>query len=266
MMVQTERTYVNYMPGETRSCLGCHETPDVTTTSASRFTSPLALRRPPSKPQAQPGDVSAGKAIDYMTQIQPILDTHCLSCHGTDNPEGGVNLSSTPTTFYAVSYETLMGKPFDEVITRVGERLSVNEADRDTDNSYRAPYFSGSHTSLLVAMLSGGKILPRFAAEEPGRIKQLGDAHKDVKLSQGEFVTFVNWLDTFGQFYPSYWGLKNIGFKDHECFRPTISFEEVISTEVPEKLRDLYQNPPLSDHLNPKKETPKSEDETRKNK
>ncbi len=27
MALQTERTYVDYMPGETRSCIGCHETP-----------------------------------------------------------------------------------------------------------------------------------------------------------------------------------------------------------------------------------------------
>ena len=30
MELQRERTYVNYMPGERRSCVGCHEHPDTT--------------------------------------------------------------------------------------------------------------------------------------------------------------------------------------------------------------------------------------------
>jgi hypothetical protein len=53
LSVQTERTYVNYMPGEQRSCIGCHETPDSAPENVSTGI-PLALKRPPSAPQAQP--------------------------------------------------------------------------------------------------------------------------------------------------------------------------------------------------------------------
>ena len=28
MELQRERTFVNYLPGETRTCIGCHETPE----------------------------------------------------------------------------------------------------------------------------------------------------------------------------------------------------------------------------------------------
>ena len=45
--LQRERTYVNYRPGETRSCVGCHETPN-NTTAAVVSSSLTALRRPPS--------------------------------------------------------------------------------------------------------------------------------------------------------------------------------------------------------------------------
>ncbi|MDR1455310.1 MAG: hypothetical protein LBJ01_06640, partial [Tannerella sp.] len=50
--LQTERTYVNYMPGEVRSCTGCHETvsqaPDITA-----HTTPLALKRRAEIPRPQ---------------------------------------------------------------------------------------------------------------------------------------------------------------------------------------------------------------------
>ncbi|VGO18557.1 HzsA-related protein [Pontiella sulfatireligans] len=258
MMVQTERTYVNYMPGETRSCLGCHETQNTVPQAGSGFTSPLALRRAPSKPQAQPGDASAQKVIDYMTQIQPILDQHCVSCHGADSPKNGMSLTAEPTPLYTVSYESLMGGPMDEENARAGERLSVSEVYKTYGVEYRGSYYSGSHTSVLVPILSGGKIMPLNTAEDAARIKKLADVHKGVALSQGEFVTFVNWLDTFGQFYPSYWGLKNADFKGLFGYRPEISFEEAIGLEIPEKLVELYQNPPPSEHLNPKNKSKKS--------
>jgi hypothetical protein len=54
MAVQTERTYVNYMPGEVRSCVGCHETSNVSVPPAERI--PLASLRQPSIPGPQPGE------------------------------------------------------------------------------------------------------------------------------------------------------------------------------------------------------------------
>tara|TARA_R110001592_G_scaffold8105_2_gene44537 strand:- start:63860 stop:65827 length:1968 start_codon:yes stop_codon:yes gene_type:complete len=36
--------------------------------------------------------VSAQETLDYTTEIIPVLDKHCYSCHNTGNPKGGVNL------------------------------------------------------------------------------------------------------------------------------------------------------------------------------
>jgi hypothetical protein len=50
----------------------------------------LALKRAPSIPEPQPcdrveqgGDGLAGQVIHYPTDIQPIFDAKCVSCHGT---------------------------------------------------------------------------------------------------------------------------------------------------------------------------------------
>jgi mono/diheme cytochrome c family protein len=57
---------------------------------------PLALRRRPSEPQPQPcdleengGDGKAGQVIHYPTDVQPIFDAKCVSCHGADKEPAG---------------------------------------------------------------------------------------------------------------------------------------------------------------------------------
>lgn len=273
MMVQTERTYGNYMPGETRSCLGCHETPDITPPHTSSAI-PAALRRPASIAQPQPGDTHAKKTIDFLAQVQPVFDRHCITCHNSNMAKGGLDLSPTPTTLFTTSYENLMGATFQPGITLLGERLSASEAFKSThvteigqiqngkvcgiqlhpdhDNSYKKPYYSGSNTAPIVAALSGGKILPNLP-DQVDRLSRIAAAHKTVHLSRAAFVTMVNWIDSFGQFYPSYWGVKNVAFNGLDGYRPTVSFADVINAEIPDQLKSVYANPPPSDHLNPKR-------------
>ncbi len=67
MAVQTERTFVNYKPGETRSCIGCHETPAAATARVTRAVA--ALERTPSVPGPQPGE-STGQRPGYYDSEQ----------------------------------------------------------------------------------------------------------------------------------------------------------------------------------------------------
>jgi len=53
MAVQTERTFVNYMAGEVRACIGCHETPQSAMKANNLLGTPLALKRAPSTPGPQ---------------------------------------------------------------------------------------------------------------------------------------------------------------------------------------------------------------------
>ena len=64
---------------------------------------PMALRRPPSTPQPQPcdlvengGDGRAQQVIHYPTDIQPIFDAKCVSCHGNENPDADLRLTGDP--------------------------------------------------------------------------------------------------------------------------------------------------------------------------
>lgn len=248
MAIQTERTYVNYMPGETRSCVGCHHRSH--TPSAGRIASSAkALLRRPSVPGPQPGDRSGEKLFDYARQIQPIWDRYCLECHH-DKPEAaaGLSLVGTPTDLYSVSYENLLGKgkKYKPSMQLIGFQADENNVRGFVE--YTHSYHFGAYSSVLAAIF--GNFEPHFVAFEANagrmadRVKKLREQHRDVKLSPDEFVRIVNWLDSSCQYHPSYWGMKHVAHAPSPYFRPAVSFREALGDRWPTALRALYDPGP----------------------
>ncbi|HJN14004.1 MAG TPA: hypothetical protein QGH10_00860, partial [Armatimonadota bacterium] len=102
--LQTMRTFTGVMPGETRGCVGCHE---------SHSTAPiaqtgLALNRP-STPVSPPpwGD----ETISYERFAQPVLDQHCGSCHqGKGDAREKLDLTLRPgVNVFKEPYLSLVG-------------------------------------------------------------------------------------------------------------------------------------------------------------
>jgi hypothetical protein len=240
MSVQTERTYVNYMPGERRSCIGCHETPDSappTSTLAGK-----ALTRAPSVPGPQPGEARGQRPLDFALDVQPVLDRHCISCHSGAESKAGIDLSGTPTTMFNRAYESLLTER-----RRGGGRArqkcellpTVGENHPKTGNvHYMPPRSFGSHNSVLIAMLAPDKVKlvdPTKAA----LAAHLARVHRAIVLAPEELLKISNWVDTNGQFYGMYWGRKNLRYKGHPNFRPAPTFERAVSYEstIPEDAR-----------------------------
>jgi hypothetical protein len=232
MMVQTERTYVNYMPGEIRSCIGCHETPDTAPGKATRRL-PLAAARKAAELVAQPGEPEAGKLFDYDRQVQPVWNKHCSECHNPEKQEGKLDLSGTPQGVYSISYNNLvkLGKDMHKQV--LGNRAIRDEDVATSDSSYLPPGKLGALSSPLAYMLSGGG----FAWSDPALrdyAEHLLAAHETVALGKQELLTITNWLDVNCPYHPSYWGRLHEKYRDHPNYRPAVSFEDAIDTEVPE--------------------------------
>ncbi len=225
LAVQTERTYVHYMPGEERSCIGCHETPD-TTPKASAQRRLTALERAPSVPAAQPNETSARKLFDYARQVQPIWDRHCVGCHSGAAPEGGLDLAGDHEGVYSVSYNNLVE------LTRGEKQLLGNRGPRNEDVGsagveYLPPYSVGAWTSPLAAMLNRGRI----RIKDPGLqayAEELAESHPDIRLSEAELLKVNNWIDINCQFHRSYWGRLNAKYSDHPDYRPNVSFNKAL--------------------------------------
>jgi hypothetical protein len=141
--IQTERTYVNYMPGEVRSCIGCHESTSQTPRTNGRHT-PKAMKRQAEMPYAQAGETSAAKTISYAHDVQPVWDKHCVICHNASNAKGNLNLSGKETRLFNESYESLVPERRKAGGGRV-RNLSVEELAKAGNDYYIAAdrsYFS----------------------------------------------------------------------------------------------------------------------------
>ena len=187
--IQRERTYVNYAPGEVRSCTGCHGQANYAA-SLPDAASPRALQRAPSVPQPQPcdlvengGDGKAGQVIHYPADIQPIFDAKCVECHGAKDPAGGLRLTGEVTLFYNTSYEELARKELAGPI--IPEFTSFLQGDRGNYNgAYLPPRSLGCPTSTLIAVLT-----------DRAHAKNAKDDHSQM-LTATELMILSRWVDS----------------------------------------------------------------------
>ncbi|MFA6242106.1 MAG: discoidin domain-containing protein [Candidatus Hydrogenedentales bacterium] len=170
--VKRMQSFCSVMPGETTSCVGCHE-PRTASAPLRTGRRPIALDRPARRvePVADVPDV-----YDFPRDIQPILDAHCVRCHdydaapgGKDGPRaGGVILTGDHGPMFSHSYATLT------VL-----RQFVDGRDQPVSNL--APRSIGTAASPLMAKIQGG--------------------HHDVRLSPREIMMVRLWIET-GAPYP----------------------------------------------------------------
>jgi hypothetical protein len=167
--VQRMRSFTHLRPGEVQGCVGCHE-PRNHATSLKR---PAAVSRPPVRPR--PPEWGGPKGFDYASVVQPVLDRHCVGCHGGTTPAGKVDLSGDRTDFFNVSYETLArgrqggifgwGSPYVSWIPSYnGMEQNILEV---TPKAWGSP-----RSKLADIILSGhpdAQGHPRVAVDEAGR-------------------------------------------------------------------------------------------------
>ena len=170
LSVKRMQSFLTVQPGESLSCVGCHEDRYQTPRSA---TQPMALLRLPSaiEPIAGVPDV-----IDFPRDVQPILDRHCLACHdygktAQGGPRaGGVILSGDRGPWYSHSYVELT------------ERRQFSDGRNGGGN--RPPRSIGSSASPLMKKLDG--------------------QHYDAKLSPREKTLVRLWIDSAAAYPGTY--------------------------------------------------------------
>jgi len=149
LSVKRMQSWCIVQPGEKSGCVGCHEH---RTGTAQPEGIRMAMRRAPSRiePFAGIPDV-----IDFPRDVQPILDRHCLKCHGPERYAAKLDLSGGHTERYCVSYQN---------ITRRG--LVADGRNRPQSNY--APRTLGSSASKLLRVATSGhqgvKLDPRDSA------------------------------------------------------------------------------------------------------
>jgi len=160
LAIQTMRSLTYLQPGQTMSCIGCHESRELTPAVNAR---PLAARREPSRITPGP-DGSWPLRFDRL--VQPVLDRLCVSCHRTDSPDekaAGFVLESGD------SYESLMSFADKDL-----EKLAF---ERDRSDVGQCP--AGRSKLLALLTQQGG--------------------HAGVRLDNDSFNRVVLWMDVYAQ-------------------------------------------------------------------
>ena len=169
MAVMTMRSQAYLLAGEFAGCVGCHEPRE---SSPGTVPAVQGLKThdidPPDGPQYEGG-------FSFMRTVQPVLDRHCIKCHGlAGKAEGKVNLLNEKKGHFAnLAYQSLTG----------GGRVKIAQRNRETWYSQPKDYFA--HASRIPAILRG--------------------KHSDkVKLDRASWQRIMDWLDVNAQFYGDY--------------------------------------------------------------
>lgn len=197
MELQRMRTSVNLMPGEKRSCIGCHEKRRLAPSMTARR--PKAMSHPAMALKPQPGDTGP-RMVHYATDIQPLLDKHCIGCHGKIEPKGGLVLTGELTTLWNRSYENLSNT---RLISHLNDARTVNHVGGGygSFNTHNTPPLTfGSHRSKLI--------------------EQIRKAPCKANLTRHEFIKIVTWIDANAPYYGTHSGKKNLKWKSEADFRP----------------------------------------------
>lgn len=216
MEVQRMRTFVNLRPGETRSCIGCHEHRNQA--PEARLTT--ALAGPARSLSAQPGD-TAPRPLYFPTDVQPLLDRHCVRCHD-GSPAGAFppdaagqivksppDLRGEPTDLFSRSYEAMLQNQW---VNTIQEWNGGDWAMRHAEAA--PPYTYGSHRSRLVALIR--------------------DGHYGVQLDPEEAIRLVTWIDCGAPFYGSYFGRRHLSYQGQPDFRPVPTVSSASGVAPPE--------------------------------
>ena len=157
-VIQTMRTWSTLMPGETFSCVGCHENKNDAPKTLGKASQ--AMKAGSEQLEAFYGEP---RGFSFPKEVQPILDKHCIKCHREDGKDKAKNyvLTSDPIhdgsskRNWARSYLTLTKTPFKEKeCNRARGQANdiVNWISNSSEPTMIPPQYGGSTKSKLLAI------------------------------------------------------------------------------------------------------------------
>jgi formylglycine-generating enzyme required for sulfatase activity len=149
--VQLMRSWITAMPGETLSCVGCHE--QQSSSPPGRKT--LAATRPAEAIRPWYGPA---RGFDFRREVQPVLDKWCIGCHsGQPRPDGTSipNLTDRPPVPMQDNKNSYnLASRFTPSYYEL--RRLVRTPTRESDMHLLPPWEFHASTTRLVQMLRKG--------------------------------------------------------------------------------------------------------------
>jgi len=201
LSVKRMQSFCTLMPGETIGCIGCHE-------SRTQATPPrpeaLVLRRVPRRIEPV-GDVP--EVFDFLRDIQPILDEHCVRCHdGQAGSEAARAVDLSARRAIHVRSKTARGGVYAQSYLTLVLKRSADPQSAFVSHAYNM----------------GGNRPPRSIGSSASRLMKLIDgSHYEAKLSAHEQKMVRLWIDTSAVYAGTYAALGGMEGPYHvAAFRP----------------------------------------------
>jgi hypothetical protein len=177
-MVQTMRSWDTLQPGETKSCIGCHAYSRNTTTATERPAT-LALR---AGPAPLTPFFTGWRGFSFPRDVQPVLDAKCLACHDGSDP-ARLDLRGEPVA--------------DPVALRHWSRSYLSlTASHPNNKGEWVGRPDGPWTRWIDKMSQPTPLPPLASGSARSPLLDLaGDAHREVRLDDGEFRRLAAWID-----------------------------------------------------------------------
>ncbi len=180
-MVQTMRSWTTLQPGENASCVGCHEHKNsVPTLAQRRLSDAMAAGVESLRPF-----YGAARGFSFPTQVQPILDRHCVACHDAD---GDIPYNLTGL---AVS-DPLAKRKWSQAYLQL---THAKPDDRKAGSGWR-----GDPGHPMVNWVSAQSAPPMQAVRSAGAgtstlMQLLAAGHEGVVLSRQDTDKIAAWID-----------------------------------------------------------------------
>ncbi|MBN2139028.1 MAG: discoidin domain-containing protein [Sedimentisphaerales bacterium] len=193
--VQSMRTWSTLQPGETFSCVGCHETKDET---------PLATAKPTMAMKAGPQQLEPfygpPRGFSFSREIQPILDRHCTACHNDRANRRGLFDGLADLHGHPPVSPNGVSLPGETAFSLLDAPNRDDNAGRIWSDAYLALTNGGEPDTGVVRWLNVQSIPPMLppyftGAVKSPLIKMLEAGHHEVALSKEEADKIASWID-----------------------------------------------------------------------
>ncbi|HEX7862657.1 MAG TPA: SUMF1/EgtB/PvdO family nonheme iron enzyme [Verrucomicrobiae bacterium] len=122
------------------------------------------------------GSARAADKIDFRKEVKPVLEMHCLSCHGTEKPKGALRLTTKENAVKGGDDGTSLvpGKPNESPLYTT----TILPADHEDAMPPKGPRLTKEETEKLRLWIEQGAEWP--AGDELKQVKKI-DFVKDVQ-------------------------------------------------------------------------------------
>ena len=198
--IQLMRSWFTAMPGEIRSCVGCHEGAATAAPNARA----AGLSGPPDEITPWYGPA---RGFSFERDVQPVLDDHCVSCHnGQPQPNGKTPPDLRARRFFP-DYQGVIA-PIPQVITNgeIAAHITMDDVGVETcelsERRHERIKFTPAYEALHPYIRRGGlesaahMLMPyEFHADTSELVQMLLKGHHGVQLDAEAWDRLVTWID-----------------------------------------------------------------------